>query len=133
MGICFPLSQVLAMVLEASSQWDEGTRAVSGSSHAGCGTIRTSAWLFASLRVGPPGTPLCRVLLHEVLRPGNRHEREVLLEPLPGAVQRPLQQVLVSQPVNGWCGHATGSDARQLPSMAVHGVCDDAPSAPLRM
>ncbi len=26
------------MVLEASSQWDEGTRAVSGSSHAGYGT-----------------------------------------------------------------------------------------------
>ena len=48
--------------MEASSQRDEGTRAVSGSSHAGYGTIRTTARLFASLRVGhwhppPLGTP----------------------------------------------------------------------------
>ena len=41
-GICFPLSQVSPLVLEASSQWDEGNRAVSGSSHAGYGTIRTA-------------------------------------------------------------------------------------------
>ena len=34
---------------EASSQWDEGTRAVSDSSHAGYGTIRTTDRLFASL------------------------------------------------------------------------------------
>ncbi len=59
-GICFPLSQVSPVVLEASSQWDVG--AVSGSSHAGYGTVRTTARLFAGLRVGhwhppPPGTP----------------------------------------------------------------------------
>ncbi len=39
-------SQISPLVLEASSQWDKGTRAVSGSSHAGYGTIRTTARLF---------------------------------------------------------------------------------------
>lgn len=32
-GLCFPLSQVLPLVLEASSQGDEGTRAVA------CGSV----------------------------------------------------------------------------------------------
>ncbi len=41
-GICFPLFQVSSLVLEASSQRDEGTWAVPGSSHAGYGTIRTT-------------------------------------------------------------------------------------------
>ncbi len=40
-GICFPLSQVSPWVPEASSQWDEGTRAVSGSSHAGYVALRS--------------------------------------------------------------------------------------------
>ena len=41
-------------------QWDEDTRAVAGSSHAGYCTIRTTAGLCANLRVGhwhPRGTP----------------------------------------------------------------------------
>jgi len=49
-GICFPLSQVSALALEVSSQWDDGIRAISGSSHAGYGAIHTNARLFASLR-----------------------------------------------------------------------------------
>ncbi len=53
MGICFPLSQVSPLLLEASSQWDEGTRAVPGSSHAGYGTIRTAPRRTCSLGASP--------------------------------------------------------------------------------
>ncbi len=49
-GICFPLSQVSPLVLEASSQWDEGIRAVSGSWNAGYGT---KAELLEVSGVGP--------------------------------------------------------------------------------
>ena len=58
-GICFPLSQVSPLVLEASSQWDEGTRAASSSSHAGYGTIRTTLGCLPAYGsvIGAPGHP----------------------------------------------------------------------------
>ncbi len=49
-GIRFHLFQVSPLVLEASSQWDEGTRDVPGSSHAGYGTIRTTV-MKATMRI----------------------------------------------------------------------------------
>ena len=41
-SICFPLSRVSPLALDASSHWDEGSCAVSGSSHAGYRTISSA-------------------------------------------------------------------------------------------
>ncbi len=54
------LSQASPLVLEASSQWDEGTRAVPGSSHAGYGTNSyhcSAVCQPAGRSLALPGTP----------------------------------------------------------------------------